>query len=287
MGEKQFLNLAENKQLIGAIQRKEQKLGDVLTKEEIEYNLKRICKLVLAAVKSIEIKKGHDPYKHGLDLIKKAREIAKKLNCPTDKIELIGCAAYLHDIGKSMIDRGLVNKPSQLTFSEYREIQKHTVIGQKILKPFVYLGTLVRHHHERVDGRGYPDGLKGNKIPLGSRIISLLDVYNAITHSRAYSPSRPKEFAINEIKRCAGLPFDIAYLKTFRRVYLYELSRNLTQEGYKNKILDILCKKWEFDFKRENRKSIKEIEEDYLHTRLRQERQFDRKVARVFLRLLR
>ncbi|MFH0831477.1 MAG: HD domain-containing phosphohydrolase [archaeon] len=286
MKEKQFLNLVEKKELVGAILKKERELGNVLTKKEIEQNLKRICKLVFASIKNIEIQKGHDPYKHGLDLIKKAKKIARKLNCSEDEIELIGCAAYLHDIGKSMIERELINKPSQLTFPEYKKIKKHVIIGQRIVKPFIYLGRLVRHHHERFDGHGYPDGLKGSQIPLGSRILTVLDSYNAITHHRAYYFSRPKEFAVNEIKRCAGLPFDKAYIKTFRRAYLYDLSRNSTQEEYKNKILSVLCKKGEFDCKKERQKSIKAIERDYLGDRLQSERQFDKKVVKVFLKLL-
>ena len=283
---KQFLNLAGNRELIDAIQKKEEEHGNVLAKEEIEHHLPRIRKLVMAAITRIETKKGHDPYKHGLDLIKKAKMMAKALNCSKDKIELIGCAAYLHDIGKSLIETGLVNKPFQLTFIEYKAIRRHVVLGEKIVKPFKYLGTMIRHHHERFDGKGYPDRLEGKKIPLGSRIISLMDTYNAITHHRDYYPSRPKEFAINEIKRCANLPFDMEYIKTFRLAYLYTLSRNSTQEEYKNKLLERLCKKGEFGLKQESKKDIKEIEKDYMDTRLRSEGQFDSEVAKVFLKLI-
>lgn len=286
MGEKQFLNLSENKELIEAIQRKEQILGNILTEDEIEWHLKKICRLVFAAIKNIETTKGHDPYKHGLDLIKTAKEIAKVLDCPKDKIELIGCAAYLHDIGKSMIERDILNKPSQLTFIEYKQVQKHPVIGEKIVKPLNYIGRLIRHHHERVDGRGYPGGLEGEEIPLGSRIISIIDCYNAITHHRSYYTARPKKFAINEIKRCSGLPFDAEYLKDYRLNLVKVLGNNSTKSKYKKKMLSILCKKGEFNYKTERKKSVAELEEDYLATRLRPEQQFDKNVATTFLSLI-
>lgn len=286
MKEKQFLNLSENKVLIGAIQRKEQVSGNILVEEEIEYHLRRICRLVFAAIKNIETRKGHDPYKHGLDLIKTAKKIARKLNCSTDKMELIGCAAYLHDIGKSMIERDILNKPSQLTFIEYKKVQKHPLIGEKIVKPLNYIGRLIRHHHERIDGRGYPDGLEGEEIPLGSRILSVIDSYNAITHHRAYYPSRPKQFAINEIKRCSGLPFDTDYIKNFRLDFVRRLGNNSKQSEYKKKLLAILCKKGEFNYKTECKKNNTELEQDYLGTRLRLEQQFDKSVAETFLSLL-
>lgn len=269
MGEMKILNLASDANLIKCIQKKELELDNPLSEAEIKRHLERLDSIMIPTIKKIEIEKNHDPYKHGLELIERAERIAKLLGCSDRKVTLIGLAAYLHDIGKRAVYDSIVNKPSQLTPDEYKQIQQHVIFGEAIAKPFNYIGNLIKYHHERYDGKGYLERLKGNNIPLGSRIIAVVDAYDAMTHLRIYDPKQPREFAVNEIERCARIQFDKRYIKNFRLNFLKQLSNNCTEEEYKNKLMVILCKKGEFNYGEERKKSIKEIERDYIYTRLR------------------
>jgi len=286
MGEMHILNLASDEALIKCIQKKELELDNPLSEAEIKRHLERLDSIMIPTIKRIEIEKNHDPYKHGLELIERAERTAKILGCSNGEVSLIGLAAYLHDIGKRAVYDSIVNKPSQLTHDEYKQIQNHVVFGQTIVKPFKYIGHLVKYHHERYDGKGYMEGLKGNNIPLGARIIAVVDAYDAMTHLRIYDPKQPKEFAVNEIERCARIQFDKRYIENFRINFLKQLSNNCAEKEYKNKLMEILCKKGEFNYNEEKKKSIKEIERDYIYTRLRPEEQFDKAVVAAFLTLL-
>lgn len=284
--EMKILNLASDEALIKCIQKKELELDNPLSEAEIKRHLARLDSIMIPVIRKIEIAKNHDPYKHGLELIERAERIAKILGCSNGEVSLIGLAAYLHDIGKRAVYDSIVNKPSQLTPDEYKQIQQHVIFGQTIAKPFKYIGNLIKHHHERYDGKGYMEGLKGNNIPLGARIISVVDAYDAMTHLRIYDPKQPKEFAINEIERCARIQFDRKYIKNFRLNFLKQLSNNCTEGEYKNKLMIILCKKGEFNYEEAKKKGTKELERDYIRTRLRPEQQFDKAVVAAFLTLL-
>lgn len=283
MGETRFLNLSSDNNLVRAIQRKEQQLNNPLSEAEIRNNLERLDSIMIPIIKRTEIGKNHDPYQHGLELIEKSQKIAKLLGCSGEETLLIGLAAYLHDIGKREVYDSIVNKPSQLTEEEYKEIKKHVIFGGEIVKPFTYMGSLINSHHERWDGRGYMGGLKGNAIPLGSRIISVVDAYDAMTHKRIYDAAQPKEFAINEIQRCSKIEFDVGYVKNFRLNVLKNLSCNCSTEDYKQKLLEVLCKKGEFIHEEACKKELEKVEKDYMHTRLRFEEQFDKSVVVAFL----
>lgn len=286
MGEVRFLNLASDDNLVKAIQRKEQELNNLLSEAEIRNNLQRLDSIMIPVIKKIEIGKNHDPYQHGLELIEKSQKIARLLGCSAEETLLIGLAAYLHDIGKRAVYDSILNKPSQLTEEEYKEIKKHVIFGEEIVKPFAYIGSMIKSHHERWDGRGYMKGLKGNAISLGSRIISVVDAYDAMTHKRIYDPEQPKEFAINEIQRCSRIEFDKDYVKNFRLNVLKNLSCNCSSKKYKQKLLEILCKKGEFIHEEACKKEVKELESDYLTTRLRSEEQFDKAVVAAFLTMM-
>jgi response regulator RpfG family c-di-GMP phosphodiesterase len=131
-------------------------------------------------------------------------------------------AAVLHDIGKIGISSSILNKPSQLTAEEYEVIKSHPRMGRRIMEPISFLKEsvpLVYHHHERWDGQGYPDGLRGEEIPLGSRIMQVADTYDAMTSDRAYRKGLSHESAVAEIKRFAGAQYDPRCVEAFLAVH--------------------------------------------------------------------
>jgi len=190
------------------IAEKEKMLGNPLDKDKIKKLLQDINHKAILAIQLAEIKKGHDPYKHGNQIAKYVEKIAKDLDICSEEREVVAYAASLHDIGKLMINKKILLKPGKLTPAEYEEMKKHSIYGEKLLLPLSYIANLVRHHHERWDGKGYPDSLKGTEIPLGSRIIAVIDVFNAITHERTYKKAMPKKYAIEELEKNSGTQFD-------------------------------------------------------------------------------
>jgi putative nucleotidyltransferase with HDIG domain len=122
--------------------------------------------------------------------------------------------ALLHDIGKIRVADEIINKPGKLTDAEWALIKRHPVDGQEMLERvggvLADVGLIVRHHHERWDGGGYPDRIAGEAIPLAARIICACDAYSAMTTNRSYRPAMPVADAIAELQRCAGTQFDPA-----------------------------------------------------------------------------
>lgn len=138
------------------------------------------------------------------------KSLAESLGVNSIATELCFEAAKVHDIGKLGIPREILLKPGKLTLNEYELIKQHPIIGEKMLyTEDKAAAKIVRHHHERWDGKGYPDGLSGEEIPLASRIIAVADAYDAMTSKRAYqkTPKTSAE-ALTEIARCAGSQFD-------------------------------------------------------------------------------
>jgi putative nucleotidyltransferase with HDIG domain len=132
----------------------------------------------------------------------------------------IHVAGLLHDVGKVAIKDAVLNKPGALTPEERAHVQTHAVEGARILRPLMPESDVVmfvRHHHESYDGRGYPDGLLGLKIPLGARILTVADAYDAMTSLRPYRPAFKKASAAQELKRCAGEQFDPQAVSAFHR----------------------------------------------------------------------
>ena len=129
--------------------------------------------------------------------------------------------AYLHDIGKVKISDEILNKAAQLTDSEWNEMMKHPDHGADMLSERDYLGgaaVIVRAHHERFDGTGYPRGLGGDKIPIGARVVAVVDTYDAITSTRPYQAASAKEEAISELEKNAGTQFDPRVVRAFLEV---------------------------------------------------------------------
>lgn len=147
-----------------------------------------------------------------------AEALARRLELEEEMLSAVRCAGYLHDTGKIGIPDAILNKPGRLTEEEYALIMNHPVLSHKIIEPvdFPYeVKPLVRHHHERIDGSGYPDGLKGDDIPLGARIIGIADAFEAMTSDRPYRKALSVTAARQELERCSGTQFDAFLVREF------------------------------------------------------------------------
>ena len=144
---------------------------------------------------------------HSRRVAELAGRFAKILSLPRREAELLETGAKLHDIGKIGIPEEILNKPGRLTDQEFDVIKSHPVIGEQILLPLEFLADarpIVRHHHERWDGSGYPDGLKGAEIPRPAAILSICDAYDALTSDRPYRPGLPAIEALAILEKGAG-----------------------------------------------------------------------------------
>ena len=144
--------------------------------------------------------------------------LAKEIGLSTEKIRDIKTAALLHDIGKIAIDDSILNKSSRLTSEEYAQIMKHPGVGADIISKmdfFKNIKEIVRYHHERYDGKGYPEGLVGDDIPLEACILAIADAYDAMTSDRPYRQALDKGQALKEIEKNAGTQFHPDLAKTF------------------------------------------------------------------------
>jgi len=147
-----------------------------------------------------------------------AERMARELGCSDREVEDIRWGARLHDIGKIGVSDAVLRKPTILTEQEWTMMRQHPVLGEEILASAERMrgvAKLVRHHQERWDGTGYPDGLRGEAIPLGARILAVVDAYGAIIDARPYKPARTHADAVEEIRRCAGSQFDPSVVAVF------------------------------------------------------------------------
>lgn len=158
---------------------------------------------------------------HSEEVTRYGMAIAKKLGLSQADIKNIEIAGRLHDIGKIGVDDRILNKPAQLTADERQIIQQHPRIAVDILKSVDMLKDaipLILYHHEHFNGRGYPAGLSGNTIPIGARILTVADSFNAMVSNRPYADPKPLNVAIAELKRCSGTQFDPHVVKAFLEV---------------------------------------------------------------------
>lgn len=150
-----------------------------------------------------------------------ARDIAERMGLGGDQCELAHLCGLVHDIGKIGLPAGLLEKPGALTLDERREMQRHSEIGERILAnvdTYAEIASVVRHHHERVDGQGYPDGVWKPEIPLLSRIIAVADAYNAMTSDRPYRDAMPSRVARLRLAQAVETQFDTSVVAVFEAI---------------------------------------------------------------------
>jgi HD-GYP domain-containing protein (c-di-GMP phosphodiesterase class II) len=142
--------------------------------------------------------------------------IAAEMGLSDEVVEEVRTAGRLHDIGKIGVREEILGKEGPLTTEEYEQVKHHVVVGSQILAPLAHLGEIigfVRSHHERWDGQGYPDKLRGEEIPLGARILGAAEIYDALTTSRPYQEKMPPDMAVERMRDLAGTVLDQAVFR--------------------------------------------------------------------------
>jgi putative nucleotidyltransferase with HDIG domain len=183
--------------------------------------LKEIYNNLVVAFSNVIDAKSHWTRGHSMEVSAYAVAIAEEMGLKEQDIEYLSTAALLHDIGKIGTYDFILDKPTELTDEEFEMVKMHPVRGDEILRPIKGLDPIrpiIRAHHERYNGTGYPDGLKGEEIPLLARILCVADSYDAMTSDRPYRLSVGNDFAIEEMKRCRGEHFDPEVVDAFFRV---------------------------------------------------------------------
>ena len=164
--------------------------------------------------------------KHSTRVARYAHMIAEQMGCTEEELDVINFAGSLHDIGKIGIRDDILLKPGRLTDEEYEKIKEHPVIGADIISKLGLWDRemeIIRHHHERYDGKGYPDGLAGDDIPKLARIMAVADCYDAMASDRAYRKKMDKESVVKIIRENSGTQFDPEAVEAFLKVADHDL----------------------------------------------------------------
>ena len=192
-------------------------------KEELAALHRRTLEILAVAIEA----KDHTTHDHLQRVRVYALEIAKELELSEAEVEALRAAALLHDIGKLAVPEHIINKPGRLTPEEFEKMKIHPVVGAEILKHvgFPYpVVPIVRSHHEKWNGSGYPDGLRGVEIPMGARILAAVDCLDALASDRQYRRALPLDQAMEHVARAAGTEFDPRVVDVLKRRYI-ELER--------------------------------------------------------------
>ncbi|MEK6300873.1 MAG: HD domain-containing phosphohydrolase [Acidobacteriota bacterium] len=170
---------------------------------------------------------------HSDRVAKYSEAIAREMGLTGQSLEYVGVAGYLHDIGKITVDRAIINNPRPLTDREFGELNKHATTGYEILAnirhPWDEIAFMTKCHHEKFDGTGYPAGLRGDEIPLGSKIVTLADSFDAMMTDRPYRSRLPLDRALAEMRRHTGKQFAPEVVAAFCRLLMKEI-QGLTRE---------------------------------------------------------
>jgi HD-GYP domain-containing protein (c-di-GMP phosphodiesterase class II) len=171
---------------------------------------------------------------HADSLAAMAVAVGSRLGLSDGELRMLQYAAVLHDIGKIGIPGNILNKPAPLTRDEFDTMAQHTIIGERIISRIDYLvpiARIIRSAHERWDGMGYPDGLRGDVIPLASRILLVCDAFDAMTTDRPYRAALPVDEALGELSRHAGSQFDPRVVDVFLAGYPFDPREAGRQSG--------------------------------------------------------
>ncbi len=164
---------------------------------------------------------------HSVRVGKYAEIIAREMGWTDDAVEGIAIAGYLHDIGKLIVDLNVLNSPGRFNAKESKEMNRHPAAGYEILSPISHpyadIPLMARYHHERLDGNGYPDGLKGDEIPPGAKIVTLADSFDAMTTDRPYRNRLPLADVLEDFRANTGTQFEPAVVCAFCRAFLKEI----------------------------------------------------------------
>src|SRR5713226_1007878 len=203
------------------------KLADEKKQVEIEKgNAEEVALLHLRTIESLALAieaKDHTSHKHLQRVRVFAVEVAKELGFPENEIEALRAAALLHDIGKLAIPEHIINKPGHLTPEEFEKMKIHTLVGAEILERVAFpypVAPIVRSHHERWDGTGYPDGLKGEQIPMGARVLAAVDCLDAMSSHRQYQNAVSLDAAMEKVASMSGSAFEPRIVELLKRRYL-------------------------------------------------------------------
>ncbi len=186
-------------------------------KERVEIEKRHVEQIASLNMRTIEAlalaieAKDHTTHTHLQRVRTYAVAVATQLNLPEDQIEALRAAALLHDIGKLAVPEQIINKPGKLTAEEFEKMKVHPIVGAEILERVAFpypVAPIVRSHHERWDGSGYPEGLSGDAIPIGARILAAVDCLDALASHRQYRPALPLAEAMAKVKEMAGKWFD-------------------------------------------------------------------------------
>jgi putative nucleotidyltransferase with HDIG domain len=190
-------------------------LHDIPFFSELRHEFSEIVSRFTSAMKAKDV----ELYTHSVRVQSLALAFTTTiLHLPEAEAVTIGLAALFHDLGKLNISETLLHKASGLTKHEFESIQKHPTYGAHMLNQFKliqHVVPLVYHHHERLDGRGYPDGIRGAAIPMGARIIAIVDAFDVMTSCRSYQKSRTVQQACEELYELAGTQFDAELVEHF------------------------------------------------------------------------
>jgi putative two-component system response regulator len=187
-------------------------------------SLERAAQIVAALSNAVEAKDANLLH-HCRWLARHAARVAVNVGLRGEELEAVAYGALLHDVGKIGVPGYLLRKEGPLSEDEWRLMRQHPEIGERICRPLSAsrgMVPVIRHHHERFDGRGYPDGLRGEQIPLGARIVAIADAYEAIVHGRPYQPAKSHAEALDELERLSGRQFDPGLVP----IFLDELERD-------------------------------------------------------------
>jgi len=198
-------------------------------KERVEIEKKHVEQIASLNMRTIEAlalaieAKDHTTHTHLQRVRTYAIAIAKEIGLSSDEVEALRAAALLHDIGKLAVPEHIINKPGRLTPEEFEKMKVHPIVGAEILERVAFpypVAPIVRAHHERWDGTGYPLGLAGEQIPIGARILSAVDCLDALASDRQYRPAIPLDRAMATVKEQSGIWFDPQVVDVLERRYV-------------------------------------------------------------------